>query len=330
MNKIDGLRISTALAYLNPARHRANLTVRPDTHVRRIVIEGGRATGIELETDGVSETLDTKGTKIVLCAGSIQSPSLLARSGVGPRDVLERLGVTVEVDAPGVGARLFDHPGTVVVLVANEGIASLEDPLIQTTLRYTATGSSDFNDMQLEPLSFLQRIGLTEGADAGEGPMFVGLAAVVEKTRGHGRLVFHSADPYAQPSIESNFLMDEWDQERMVEGLEIALRASETSQIREVAGPVVRPRDEVASDRDLLRRYACRSSGSGYHPCGTAPMGPDGDPLAVLDQYGRVSGVEGLFIADASIFPTIMRANTNIPTIMVGERFGEWFRDGVI
>ncbi len=320
MNKQGRLRVSTSLAYLEAARSRPNLTIRPKTHVRRVVISNGEATGLEVETDGVNETIE--GRRIVLCAGSIQTPPMLVRSGVGPRAVLEQLGVTLVRNAPGVGARLLDHPATMVALVPKEGIASLDDPIIQTTLRYTAAGSDEFNDMQLEPLSFAPDL-------QGRSPL-VGLAPVVEKPRGHGRLVFTSADPHEPPVIETEFLRDEWDVERMVEGLEIALRMTETPEIRAVTEKVVRPKAEVASDRQALRAWAKRYSGSGYHPSGTAPMGDADDPQAVVDQYGHVFGVEGLFVADASIMPTIPRANTNIPTIMIGERFGEWLRDGVI
>jgi choline dehydrogenase len=320
MNKQGRLRVSTALAYLAPARARANLTIRPRTHVRRVVVSDGKVAGLEVETDGVVETIE--GKRIVLSAGSIQTPAMLVRSGIGPRETLDRLGVTVARDAPGAGARLWDHPGAMIVLVPKDGVAGFDQPMIQTTLRYTAKGSDEFNDMQLEPISFIQRF---DG-----GPPLLGLAPVIEKTRGHGRLVFPSADPHAQPAIEPEFLKDEWDQERMVEGIEIALRVAETREIQELAKHVVYPKPEHFASREALRAWACRRAGSGYHPCGTAPMGSADDPLAVADQYGRVFGVEGLFIADASIMPTIPRANINIPTIMIGERFGEWFREGLI
>lgn len=320
MNKQGRLRVSTALAYLLPARTRPNLTIRPNTHVRRVVIASGRVSGIEVETNGAVETIDAN--RIVLSAGSIQSPAVLVRSGIGPRDVLDRLGVAVVRDAPGVGARLLDHPGAGVILAPKPGVASEDDPMIQTTLRYTASGSDDYNDMQLEPLSFIQRL---------EGDrLFLGLAAVVEKTRGHGRLVFHSAAPHAQPTIEPDFLNDEWDLERLVEGLEIALQVAETPPIQALTDAIIRPRAQVLGDDAAFRDWTRRSCGSGYHPCGTAPMGDPDDAGTVVDQYGRVLGVEGLFVADASIMPTIPRANTNIPTIMIGERFGEWLREDAI
>jgi len=319
MNKRGRFRISTAVAYLMPVRKRPNLDVRPHTHVVRVVIAGGRVTGLEVETDGARETIDAD--RVVVCAGSIQSPPILVRSGVGPKDVLERLGVALVKDAP-VGARLHDHPATLVALVPKPGIAGKDQPIIQTTLRYTAAGSDHENDMQLEPISFIQR--------GDPDDLLVGLAPVVEKTRGHGRLVFESADPYTQPRIESDFLNDEWDEARMLEGLDIALRMAATPEIADLTSEIVWPRPETIDDKAKLRDWARRATGSGYHPCSTAPMGPDGDPGAVVDQRGRVYGVSGLFVADASIMPSVPRANINIPTIMIGERFGEWLRDEVI
>ena len=319
MNKRDGVRISTNLAYLAPARERSNLTIRPRTLVRRVVVSGGRVSGLEVETDGVVETI--KGRRIVLSAGSIQTPAMLVRSGIGPRDVLERLGVTVVRDAPGVGARLLDHPGALVALTPRPDVASFEDPMIQTALRYTAAGSDVFNDMMLEPFSFIQGVG--------ESPL-MGVAAVVQKPRGNGRLVFSSADPHVQPDIQPDFLQDASDLERLVEGLEIALRFAQTPEMREISERIVWPRPEVAADRHELRLWARRACGSAYHPCGTVPMGDSDDPTAAVDQYGRVFGVEGPYVADASIMPTIPRANTNIPTIMIGERFGEWLREDAV
>jgi choline dehydrogenase len=152
----------------------------------------------------------------------------------------------------------------------------------------------------------------------------------VEKTRGYGRLLFDSADPQAQPRIQSDFLRDGWDADRMLEGLELALRIAATPPIAALTERIYRPRPEVACDREELRAWARRACGSGYHPCATAPMGAPGDPLAVVDQYGRVFGVEGLYVADASIMPSVPRANTNLPTIMIGERFGEWLREEAI
>jgi len=290
--------------------------------IRRVVISAGRVTGVEVETAGAVETIDAK--RVVLCAGAIQSPAVLVRSGIGPRGVLESLGIGVVRDAP-VGWRLLDHPATLVAMKPKPDLASFSNPMIQTTMRYTAKDSDDFNDMQLEPISYLQRMSYDD-----ESQIAFGIAPVVEKTRGYGRLTFTSADPRSQPQIESNFLADEWDLERMMNGLEIALNVVNAPPFFDLYEAQIWPRPEVAEDRDKLRDWAKRACGSGYHPSGTVPMGTPDDANAVVDQHGRVFGVEGLFVADASIMPSIPRANTNIPTIMIGERFGEWFREDAI
>jgi choline dehydrogenase len=323
MNKEDGwLRVSVAMGYLNPIRHRETLTIRAHTTIRRIVIRDGRVTGLEVESGGTRETIEAR--RVVLCAGAIQSPAILTRSGIGRKHVLERLGVGVVRDLP-VGERLLDHPATLVAMKPKAGVASFSHPMIQSTMRYTARGSDDFNDMQLEPISYLQRLSYED-----ESQIAFGVAPVVEKTRGHGQLTFTSADPQCQPQIETNFLADEWDLERMMHGLEMALDVINRTPMRELYDAMIWPRPEVAQDAAQLRDWATRACGSGYHPCGTAPMGTADDERAVVDQYGRVFGVEGLYVADASIMPSIPRANTNFPTIMIGERFGEWFREGAI
>jgi choline dehydrogenase len=212
-----------------------------------------------------------------------------------------------------------------VALKPKPGVASFDQPMIQTSMRYTASGSDEFNDMQIEPISFLQRLDYSDASQ-----IAVGIAPVVEKTHGFGRLAFHSADVGAQPEIQSDFLNDESDVERMLDGIERALKIAGTPAIRDVTEARIWPREEIAGDREAMRDWAHRACGSGYHPCGTASMGQPDDPHAVVDQYGRVYGVEGLFVADASIMPTVPRANTNIPTIMIGERFGEWLREDAI
>ncbi len=323
MNKRDGWqRVSCASAFLNPARDRETLTIRPLTMIRRVVVREGRVTGIEVETAGVTETITAK--RVVLCAGSIQSPAILVRSGIGPHAALESLGIDVVRDLP-VGARLHDHPATLIAMKPKHDVASFAHPMIQTTMRFTAKGSDDFNDMQIEPISYLQRLDYAD-----ESQIMIGVAPVVEKTYGCGRLTFISADPSAQPQIETNFLADERDLDRMMNGLEIALDLVNTPPFSDLYEAQVWPRPDLSEDKAALRDWAKRACGSGYHPCGTVMMGAADDENAVVDQFGRVLGVEGLYVADASIMPTVPRANTNIPTIMIGERFAEWFREDAI
>jgi choline dehydrogenase len=319
MNKRGTVRASTAMGYLPAARRRPNFSLQSSTSVRRVVIENGRVVGLAIDGPGGASILPCR--RVVLSAGAIQSPGILVRSGVGPRDVLERLGIPLVKDLPGVGAKLFDHPGAGIALLPAEGAASFEHPMIQTTLRYTSRGSDVVNDMQLQPLSFLQI--------DGPMPLFV-IAAVVEKPFGHGRLVFESADPAVQPAILSNFLADDRDLTRMVEGIELAVKVARTPEIAALTQGILWPSEDSLASAEAIARTVKTDCASGYHPSGTTPMGREGDPGAVVDQHGRVFGVEGLFVADAGIMPSIPRANTNLPTIMIGERFGEWFRTRAI
>lgn len=317
MNKRKQLRVSTAMGYLMPARGRPNLTLRAKTHANRVVFEGDHVAGIEVTTEGRVETIPCR--RLVLSAGAILTPAILIRSGVGPRETLLRLGIPVVRDLPGVGAQLFDHPASLVALAPKEGLASFEHPIIQTALRFTAPGSEALNDMQLLPLSFLDL-----GPDS---PLLVGIAAVVQKSYTSGRLVFESRDPLAAPGIETNLLEDERDLSRLVAGMALAAKVAVTPEIAAMTETLVWPRRDVLESEATLQRWIRGRCYSGLHPSGTTPMGPPDAPGTVVDSHGRVLGLGGLFIADAGIMPSIPRANINLPTIMIGERFGAWLRE---
>jgi choline dehydrogenase len=320
MNKIGGERMSAARCYLTPeVRRRRNLSIRPDTTVHRVRVRNRRVVGVDLETRGRIEFVAAD--KVILCAGAIASPGVLLRSGIGPRAALARIGVPAVADVPAVGARLNDHPGAAMLMLPRRGVARNAHPIVQTTLRYTSTGSAYPDDMQLQPGSIFSL------------PWFdlplVGLATVVGKPRGYGTLVYESADPHAAPRINSAILHDPDDRARAVEGFALGYELARRSPLAELAR-FVWPSERVLQHRGRIDDWIRKSCGSGYHPCGTVPMGADDDPTAAVDQYGRVRGVEGLHVADASLMPTVTSSNTNLPTLMIGERFGAWLRDGLI
>ncbi len=316
MNKRGTLRISTAIAYLGPARDRPNLTIRADTDVRRVVFQNGEATGVEVRTAGVIESISAR--QVVLACGAIHSPAVLVRSGIGPRDVLDRLGIGAVRELSGVGQHMQDHPAIGPTLVPKPGIADFNQPVIQTTLRYTATGSDDFNDMQLEPLSFMHYQG---------GTLLMGLAACVFKSYSYGCLEFESADIDAKPRLLMDYLSDERDYIKLVDGLRRAMEICATKAVAAVSDGVRRPTDAELADPALLAPWIRRNSATGAHPSCTARMGPADDETAVVDERGMVHGLRGLRIADASIMVRVPSANTNIPTIMIGERMGAWARE---
>ncbi|GIW13893.1 MAG: glucose-methanol-choline oxidoreductase [Tepidiforma sp.] len=317
MNKVGRLRISTAIGYLAPARARPNLRIQPNTLTRRILFEGRRAVGIEVERDGQVERLRAR--LVVLSAGAIHSPAILLRSGIGPADELSRLGVEPVHIAPGVGTRLSDHPAlAVVATVRDPRLLDPDQPIVQTILRYTAPDSPHRNDLQVEAFSFSPR--------ANQPLQAIAVAAVLEQVNGTGTLRLPSADPHAPPIIENHFCEDPEDRRRLRACFRDAIRFVTTGPLGALVDSLLFPDPGRELTDEALDRLLLRLAASGYHPCATAPMGPPTDPGAVVDQYGLVYGVESLAVADASIMPTVPRANTNLSTIMIGEMVGEWIR----
>jgi len=316
MNKLNRLRISTAIGYLASARVRPNFTLRANTHVRRFIVEGGRAVAAEVETDG--EVSLIRGRLFVLSAGAIQTPPVLLRSGIGPTTELERLGIPLVREVPGVGENLCDHPAIGVICELKDPSLAVSDmPLIQTIMRYTAPNSEHRNDLQVELITWVQRQG-REGS--------VSISAVLEQSYGRGFVRLPSADPHAQPIIEPHFCEDDRDTSRLVANVKDCITFAQSKPLSDYIQGITFPDQARGFDDESLTRIVRRFARSGYHPCGTAKMGPDTDPMAVVDQYGRVHAVDGLVVADASIMPEVPRANTNLTSIMIGERIGEWIR----
>lgn len=320
MNKIGGRRKSAAECYLDAkVRARANLRIEADTLVRRVLFEGTRAVGVEVERFGRVERIGAK--RVVLTGGAIATPGILLRSGVGPRRELDRLGVDRVADNPGVGVRLLDHPGSAIFFLPKPGVARTTDPLIQTALRLRGPGSDHENDVQIQAGSCLHHHRFS-------APVVI-LMVQVGKPKGHGTIAWDSADPHAKPRIFSRLLDHPDDRAHALRSLGLALECADTPVMKRLARPIWPP-GPISRRKALLDKLLLYVTGSGYHPSGTVPMGPDRDPSAATDQHGRVRGTEGLFVADASLMPTVPTANTHLPTLMIGERFGEWLRDGTI
>ncbi len=318
MNKIDGQRMSAARTYLRAeVRARANLRIVPDTSVRRVLVRNGVAQGVEVERHGRVFVLHAD--RVVLSAGAIATPGILLRSGIGPRRELARLGIELVSDVPGVGARLLDHPGFAIFFrPLARGFSRVDHPLVQTVCRYASSLTGIPNDMQIQPGSFVP---LPHLPLAG-----VTIAAVVGKPRSVGRLRFLSARVQDAPVIETALLSHEEDRAMARGALRKVADLARTRAITRVARPIY-PSSRPFEDDGTFRGAIERITGSGYHPCGTVPMGRDDDPDAATDGRGRVRGVHGLFVADASLMPTVPSSNTNLPSLMIGERFGVWLRE---
>jgi len=318
MNNPNGVRMSTALSYINPNRHRLNLTIRPNVLVRRILVEDGRATGLEVESGG--EIFQMEAGQIILSAGAIASPQILMLSGIGPAKHLQEKGITIVADLPGVGKNLRDHP-LVAVRVKTKDDFPLDPnaPRLQTVLRYTAGGSENRNDMQIFPSSFSTPLGGDPLAEEG-----IRFTCMLELAESAGELQLNSADPKEQPFIDCRYLEAPRDRERLREGVRIIIDMMEHESFKDIVEELISPVESDLASDETLDQWMLENVWIGQHLSGTCKMGPDSDPMAVVDQYGRVHGIQGLRVADASIMPDVIRANTNATTIMIGERVAAW------
>ena len=324
-NNPNSIRWSTALGYLNLGRHRLNLTIRPNCTVRRLIIEGNRVTGVEVESGG--ERFTVEGEEIILSAGAIGSPQILMLSGVGPADQLRSVGIPVIHDLPGVGQNLRDHPMVYVTWSTKkdypqDGFAARNN----MGLRWTAEGSDLRNDLMIFMTSYAT--GRVDKGGTLMDPLGIRMVLMLDLAVGAGELRLTSSDPNVQPFLDYRYLESEFDRRRMREMVRTAVDLADTDAFRAIIEDRIEPTDaELATDQ-ALDEYIRREVSTSQHISCTCKMGPDSDPKAVVDQYGRVRGLEGLRIADASIMPDCIRANTNVTTMMIGERISDFIRQG--
>ena len=319
MNNANGIRLSTALGYLNQARHRLNLTIRPDCMVHRILFDGKRATGVQVESGG--QKFVVEGEEIIMSAGAIGSPQQLMLSGVGPADHLRALGIPVVHDLPGVECNLRDHPEIWVTWKTKEGFPfDAMAPRIQLALRYTAEDSDLRNDMMILMQSFA-----TERA-AGTGgmkPVGIRMVLILDLAVSSGELRLTSTDPNVQPFLDYNLLGQPFDRQRMRQAVRLCLKLADREDLKDIIEHRIEPSDAYLESDDTLDEWLLRVVSTGQHVCCTCKMGPKSNPMAVVDQYGRVHGLEGLRVVDASIMPDCPRANLNVTTIMLAERIAD-------
>ena len=328
-NTIDGVRMSMALNYLDMARHRLNFTIRANVTARRILFEGKRAIGIEVESGG--EVFNVEGDEIVVSSGAVASPQLLMLSGIGPAEHLRSFGINVVQDLPGVGQNLRDHPSAAVLYKATGEKPDIQAPVIQVGLRYTVEGSGLRNDMQLSPMLMTSEHRPAQ-VEIDDDENYIGVSASLQLALGKGELNLQSTDPHVQPFLNYNYYQEEEDLRRMRAAIRLAVSVAVSVAAQpHYAGLLlerVMPTDaELASD-EALDDWLRRNSGTSHHISGTCKMGPDSDPMTVVDQFLKVKGVEGLRVADASIMPDCIRANTNATTIMIGEKVSDFIKEG--
>ncbi|WP_432878674.1 GMC family oxidoreductase [Kribbella sp. CA-245084] len=312
-NVRDGLRMSTAVTYLAAARHRPNLAIRSGTTIGRIEIAHGHVVGVRSTTGELLEA-----DRVVLAAGTYGSPAILARSGVGSAARLSRLDIDVVADLPAVGEHLIDHPIVAVDLPTRPAAG----PRFQAiaTLSPTSSGTPDLHLFAAGPFPVDREV-------SESGAVF-GIVAGLMAPRSEGAVRLRSADPGDPPRIDVAHLRHPDDLARMVDATVEARRIARSEPLATlVVGAEIAPGPAVADDDRTAIAESVRSRVASYHhPVGTCRMGTDPDRDAVVDARGRVYGVDGLRVADASVMPTIPAANTNLPTIMVAERMAAWLR----
>jgi hypothetical protein len=334
-------RSSTARAYLIPAMRRPNLTVRTDAQVLRIVVEKGRATGVELATPGGTEIIKA-GTEVILSSGAIGSPRLLMLSGIGPADHLRDVGVTPVLDHPGVGSNLQDHIDLFVIAECTgehtydryakpfwSAVAGLQylltrrgpvaSPLFETGGFWYADRDARSPDIQFH-------LGLGSGIEAGVARMPHGgvtLNSAYMRPRSRGTVRLASADPRAAPLIDPNYWADPVDRQRSIEGLKLAREIMQQDALKPFVLAERLPGPDVRSEAEYFT-YACRNAKTDHHPAGTCRMGVDAG--AVVDPELRFRGLAGLRVADASVMPAVVSSNTNAATIMIGEKAADMIR----
>ena len=317
-NVRDGVRMSTAVTYLAPARSRPNLTICPDTWVAHVECSGMRATGVRLLDGTLIEA-----ERVVVAAGTYASPMILARSGIGPADQLRALDITPIVDLPGVGSNLVDHPLVSIDLPTrpSSGPSRFQ---VHLTLHSSSAGVAGPADLLIFAAGPFEG-----GADQSAGGAVFGLVCGLMAPRSRGWVRLASNRPIDPPRIHLAHLRDADDLARMLDAVTEARRIALSEPVAAItAGSELSPGPATRSDdSDALAAWVRGSVSTFHHPVGTCAMGPDPASGAVTDSHGSVHGIDALTVADASIMPTIPTATTNLPTIMVAEHIARELRD---
>ena len=306
----EGKRQSTTVAYLDPVRSRANLTVIDEAAVHSLQLSGKKAEGVRYEKNG--QTHAAAGGQILLTAGVYGSPQILMLSGIGQAEQLKKHGIPVVHEMKGIGENYQDHP---VVFMTFEGPKeSKEDwvvPRFRLIIRKNAISEAANFHINMRPpteVSGLKRM--------------MPISAHLLEQRNRGRVFLQSADPQEQLGIDSCMLEHPEDLKAMVEAMQFIDELVHKEQTREFYGPLIQP-----GPGEDWGKFARSTYDSYHHGVGTCKMGPASDNMAVVDQRLRVHGIANLWVGDASIMPVVSRANTNLTSIMIGERLADFVQE---
>ncbi|MEM9472978.1 MAG: choline dehydrogenase [Pseudomonadota bacterium] len=332
----NGRRCSTAVGYLNPARSRANLRIETHAHATRVQIEDAAACGVEFVQNGTARSARASG-EVILCGGAINSPQLLELSGIGNADILSNLGVPIVCHLPGVGENLQDHFQVRMVLRAKQPVTlndatrswlgkvklGLHYALFRTgPLTVSAGYAAAFfrtDPSMVSPDIQVHFILFSSDSMGDKLHPFSGFTASICQLRPESRGTIHavSADPFAAPAINVNYLAKEADRLANINALKKLRKILAADAMKPFLAEEMEPGPHVRSDEDLLQ--FCRDVGTTvYHPVGTCAMGTNSG--SVVSPELKVHGITGLRIADGSIMPRLVSGNTNAPIVMIGEK----------
>jgi choline dehydrogenase len=330
-------RSSAAVAYLNPAKSRPNLTVEIRALTHRVLLEGRRAVGIEYSQDGALRRATAR-KEVLLCGGSINSPQILQLSGIGPGDVLQAQGIAVQHELPGVGANLQDHIGGRIIHRCVEGTVTMNE-IYHNWLRRLYAGAEWIVGQKGPLMTGAGPIGLFVKtrpeldspdvqyqflAGSAEKPgeamhRFPGcsLVAIPCRPESRGWLRIQSPDPTRPPAMQPNYLSTQGDRDTIVAGLRVTRRIFATESMQRYCREEIFPGPRAQTDDELLDHVRA-TAGTTFHQTSTCMMGPG--PNAVVDTDLHVKGIEGLRVIDASVMPTVVSGNTNATVIMIAEK----------
>jgi len=336
----NGMRFSAAVGYLHPALARENFTAIPQAQVVRLTFSGTRCTGVVYHKDGEEKTIQAR-REVILCGGTINSPQLLMLSGIGPQEKLAELGIDVQMNLPGVGQNLQDHLMVPVAYHCTQPVSLAAAGTAEQAEKLQSEGkgmlTSNIGEaggfVKLNPDSAIPELQfhfapswfILHGGGNPEGHGIT-LAPGVVDVKSVGSLELRSADPTDPPRINPNYLAEEADMDVLVAGVKLARQIMNSSAFDGYRGLEYLPGEAVQSDdeiKEFIRSYVQNI----YHPTGTCKMG--NDRMSVVNDRLQVHGVQGLRVADASIMPFIINANTNNPCIMIGEKCADMILKGL-
>jgi choline dehydrogenase len=311
-NTQDGVRMHGGITYIAGARQRPNLAILSDTQVDQVLFDGRNAVGVR-----TVEGHDVSGREVILASGTYGSPAILLRSGIGPADHLREMDIPVLVDLKGVGENLQDHPLTSMLgpVPIRPGFEPGETVFVPVLI--TARSSQVDEEIDLH---------IYHGQFEDDGVWKIWIVASLQYARSQGTVRLTSNDPTASLEIDHRYLSDLRDLEALCDGCEIASEIFDSAILRRVLESEPSTRKWIS--RDDLRDQVRLSVDTTFHPSGTCKMGPDHDPMAVVDHTGRVHGLSGLRVVDASIFPQGPRCNLHGPVLAAAERIAEMIQAG--